>query len=126
MVRLSTHFKLSEFACHCGCHGHHNADIIIELRQLCVSLEEVRTFLGDNPITIVSGFRCKHWNDNVGGAKKSQHLVGKAADIRVKGTTADVVHSEMLQHAPSMGIKGIGKYPQFVHLDVRSGPPARW
>lgn len=34
------------------------------------------------PIVVTSGYRCEKLNKAVGGAKKSQHLYGQAADIR--------------------------------------------
>lgn len=33
------------------------------------------------PIYVNSGYRCRTLNDLVGGAKNSQHMVGRAADI---------------------------------------------
>lgn len=41
------------------------------------------------PIGVNSGYRCYTINQMVGGAKKSQHLSGKAADIRPIGRSFD-------------------------------------
>lgn len=41
------------------------------------------------PIGVNSGYRCYTLNQLVGGAKKSQHLSGKAADIRPIGRSFD-------------------------------------
>ena len=41
------------------------------------------------PIGVNSGYRCYTLNQMVGGAKKSQHLSGKAADIRPIGRSFD-------------------------------------
>ena len=43
-------------------------------------LDPVRSFYG-KPIYVNSGFRCESLNRVIGGAKNSQHLEGKAADI---------------------------------------------
>lgn len=42
-----------------------------------------------SPIGVNSGYRCYTLNQMVGGAKKSQHLSGKAADIRPIGRSFD-------------------------------------
>ena len=41
----------------------------------------------DRSIIITSGYRSQRVNELVGGSKTSQHLLGKAADIHVKGYT---------------------------------------
>lgn len=43
----------------------------------------------NKPVIITSGFRCHDLNcdDDVGGVWNSQHLIGKASDIYVKGYT---------------------------------------
>lgn len=43
-------------------------------------LDHIRSLYG-KPIYVNSGFRCPTLNKVVGGAKNSQHLEGKAADI---------------------------------------------
>lgn len=43
-------------------------------------LDPIRSLYG-KPIYVNSGFRCEALNKLVGGAKKSSHLEGKAADI---------------------------------------------
>ena len=44
-------------------------------------LDPLREAYG-KPIVVNSGYRCEKLNKLVGGAKKSQHLIGQAADIR--------------------------------------------
>lgn len=44
-------------------------------------LDPLREAYG-KPIVVNSGYRCEKLNKLVGGAKKSQHLTGQAADIR--------------------------------------------
>jgi len=43
-------------------------------------MEHVRSFLGGDPITITSWFRCKTLNEAIGGSKTSVHPEGLAID----------------------------------------------
>ena len=96
---------------------------------LCETLEVLRAALG-RPITILSGFRTAAYNRRIGGARASQHVEGRAADIVVKGLSATAVHAKLLElHAvgklPRLG--GLGAYHGFTHVDVRPGDRlARW
>lgn len=49
-------------------------------------LDPLREKLGV-PITITSGWRPHELNNKIGGSKTSQHLLGQAADIVVRGFT---------------------------------------
>ena len=83
-VRLSPHFKLSEFI-NLGKYPENIptmqdvANMTYGCHQL---LEPARLLVG--PIIVNSGFRCEAVNRQVGGVKNSQHLIGQAADIRPK------------------------------------------
>jgi uncharacterized protein YcbK (DUF882 family) len=57
----------------------------------------------------------------VGGARGSQHLYGRAADIVVKGVKPSVV----ADYCEAIGMGGIGRYTTFTHIDVRD-KKARW
>lgn len=119
MGDLSAHFSREEFDCMCGC-GAANVD-----QALIDGLEELRSLLAA-PITITSGVRCKRHNANVGGSPKSQHVLGKAADITVRGYTPEEIAAKA-KMVSRFRNGGIGVYPSrwFVHLDVRNGR-ARW
>jgi len=57
------------------------AEIIENLRALCVHvLQPLRDALG-TPVNLNSGYRCPSLNRSIGGAKNSQHMSGHAADI---------------------------------------------
>ncbi len=57
------------------------AEIIENLRALCVNvLQPLRDALG-TPVNLNSGYRCPSLNRAIGGAKNSQHMSGQAADI---------------------------------------------
>lgn len=121
MGDLSAHFSKKEFACKCGC-GFDTPD-----PKLVDALEDLRSRLGV-PLTINSACRCEKHNKSEGGSPKSQHLLGKAADIMVpSGHSVDSVafHAENIE---AFRKGGIGRYPHkgFVHLDVRTNGPSRW
>ena len=57
------------------------AEIIENLRALCVHvLQPLRDALG-TPVNINSGYRCPSLNKAINGSKNSQHMSGQAADI---------------------------------------------
>ena len=115
MGDLSQHFDSEEFACHCGCGAKTVNPTLIYL------LEEIRARIG-KPIHILSGVRCKKHNADVGGAPYSQHLLGNAADIQVKGLSSGQLHDIIENH---FIVGGMGLYNTFVHIDVRT-LKARW
>jgi uncharacterized protein YcbK (DUF882 family) len=88
-------------------------------RHLAHHLERLRTHRSDRPLFILSAYRTPAQNAAVGGASRSRHLVGEAADIPAGyATTAQ---------AAAAGFTGIGSRDGWaVHVDVRDGPPARW
>jgi hypothetical protein len=59
-------------------------DIAFALGNLAANLERVRLVLG-HPMMIDSGFRCLALNLAVGGAQKSAHMDGDAADFVCPG-----------------------------------------
>ena len=120
MSKLSENFDSSEFKCKC-CGGLPKGGMNPKLIEL---LQELRNKLGKS-ISITSGYRCEHHNHKVGGAKHSQHVLGTAADIRVAGMNAHEVHDYIASHF-NQRCKGLGKYKNFTHVDVREGASARW
>lgn len=91
------------------------------LKPLCLILEELRAALGGKPIQVTSGYRDPQYNRAIGGARRSQHMEGRAADIVVAGVSAEKVHETAL-HLHEEGyvkIGGLGRYPGFAHIDVR-------
>ena len=125
-MRLTEHFQLSEFRCKCGCGT--EKDFVEALTLTAQLLEGIRTHFYGAPITIISGVRCLKHNRTCGGAKKSQHLLGYAADIRVKGLTPQEVQKALsdTKLRVELGIKGLGSYASFTHVDRRVGRLATW
>ncbi len=115
-IYLSKNFKINEFACLDG------SDTVLIADTLVVLLQGIRDHFAAS-VTINSGYRTAARNAAVGGSKTSQHLLGTAADITVKG----VPHIEVAQYAEHLLGKsgGIGLYNTFVHVDVRAAR-SRW
>lgn len=113
-MRLSENFYRSEFACKCGC-GFDTVDV-----ALLDTLERIRRYFG-KPVTVNSGCRCEGYNKGIGESAKSQHILGRAADISVKG----VFPVDVADYAESIGVSGVGRYSSFTHIDSRNGS-ARW
>ena len=72
-------FNLNEFKCKCCKELPADAWMYVEHLVEKV-LDPVREMFG-KPIRVNSGYRCEKHNKKVGGAAKSQHLTGQAADI---------------------------------------------
>jgi uncharacterized protein YcbK (DUF882 family) len=89
-MKISRNFDLSEFACNDGTDV--PAEYLPNVITLAKNLQVLRDTL-KKPVTINSGYRSPDYNKKVGGASKSQHLVAKAADIRVPGLLAIEVYN---------------------------------
>ena len=105
---LSPHFKVKEFRCKDG-----SDTVIIDLK-LINYLELIRDNF-NKPVHVNSGYRTETYNRKIGGATKSQHLLGKAADISISG----IDPIEICRFAEELGMNGIGLYNNFAHVDVR-------
>lgn len=114
--KLSSNFKVKEFACTDG------SDPIFIDSELVNVLQKIRTHFGKS-VTITSAYRTPGKNKAVGGETYSQHLYGRAADIKVNGVTPKKVAAYAETLLKNKG--GIGIYSTFTHVDVRS-VKARW
>jgi len=115
-LKVAKHFNLSEFACPC-------CNLVMLHPKLLAKLMELRNTL-ERPVYITSGYRCPKYNQKVGGVANSYHLIGLAADIKVKDTNL----IELLGYAEEIDFAGIGLYEKknFLHLDVRPTKRSRW
>ena len=121
--RLAPNFTVREFRCRDG------SDVVMIDESLVMLLQCIREHFG-KPITITSGYRTAAHNAAVGGAKSSQHLLGRAADIQVAGVSVE----DVAAYAESLltGWGGVGRYPVkagrakgWVHVDTRPNK-SRW
>lgn len=89
---------------------------------LVEGLQAIRDALGA-PITVTSGYRYPALNGDVGGADSSQHMTGRAVDVKSAAATPlelarvaiDVLGRDI----------GLGLGANIVHVDLR-GEPASW
>lgn len=125
-VKITPHFDSAEFdqrAWSGGPRVEYPKDWIKDrLTPLCLALELIRTELGGKAISILSGYRSKAFNTSIGGARLSMHVAGRAADVRVSNVPAWKVHDVILRMSEQgliPAVRGLGRYPSFVHVDVR-------
>ena len=128
--QLSEHFYRDEFSCPCNC-GFDTVDA-----ELIRVLETTHSYFSDRyqtkaRIIINSGCRCQAHNSSIGGAARSVHMLGKAADIVIEVYLSGgwvIVHADDVSFYLNRTYTesyGIGRYYKFTHLDVRS-KYARW
>jgi uncharacterized protein YcbK (DUF882 family) len=101
-------------------------DVKDNIIKLAINLQTIRDAI-NKPIHITNAYRCESHNNAVGGVKSSQHLLGKAADIQVKGMKPKQVYDliENLIENGEVLQGGLGLYKTFIHLDIRR-TKARW
>ena len=96
------------------------AEVSIKLLEI---LDAVEDRFGAPRLLVLSGYRTPRFNREVpGAARRSLHMLGWAADIRVPGRT----HAEVAGFAAALAAGGVGHYEAagFVHLD--SGRARSW
>mgnify|MGYP003651344930 FL=1 len=116
---MTKNFSKEEFDCNDG--SEMNIAIYHNMVKVANQLQILRNYIG-KPITINSGYRSEEYNASIkGSSKKSQHVMGRAADITVKGMTPLAVHTtiELLIDKGDMLQGGLGLYDSFVHYDIR-------
>ncbi|MEV7975816.1 D-Ala-D-Ala carboxypeptidase family metallohydrolase [Streptomyces sp. NPDC086519] len=99
------------------------AQVKENVRRCMYKLEALRKKLGDQPITVNSGFRSIAHNAEIGGASDSMHLYGTAADLDVPG----VANKTVYQKAETCGFSGLETYTaDHQHVDSRADLGRAW
>jgi uncharacterized protein YcbK (DUF882 family) len=126
-MKLTNNFNKTEFDCKCGCKM--PEEVLSNAKLLAIQLQLIRDH-SNAPIQINSAYRCPSHNKAIGGVSNSQHTLGRAADIVVKGQTPDDT-VEMIEDMLAdeclfpFHLGGIGRYNTFTHVDIRTNY-ARW
>lgn len=116
----SEHLSWKELDCHDGTAYPRRFIDDGRVFQLADVFERIRELIGNKPITILSAYRTPTWNKKIGGAKASQHMQGRALDLKTpKGYTTIQFYKLIKANCDRFGIHGIGLYPTFVHIDIR-------
>ena len=123
-MKLTENFNREEFDCADG--SEMPIEVQLNIAELAIQLEIIRSHFNAQ-ITINSAYRSPEHNRKIGSNDSSQHILGKAADIVVKGVAPDDVY-DAIEFLISEGLVkegGLGRYNTFTHYDIR-GTRARW
>ncbi|MDR1515495.1 MAG: peptidase M15 [Synergistaceae bacterium] len=109
-IRISPHFKLREFQCRC-------CGLVKLSPRLLQMLEELREE-AEIPLVVTSGYRCPAHNRRVGGAPRSLHVEGCAADI----LAAPEAQKRLFAMAKSVGFSQVicGGFKKYLHLGYKN------
>ena len=120
VLRKLRQFTSSDFDCKCP-----RLDCIATLidDDLILGLRTLWEVAG--PFKVNCGYRCKGHNKEVGGAPRSCHVLGKAADVSSLKGYSGYSMANYAEAVPAFERSGIGIYLHFVHVDTR-GEKARW
>ena len=123
-MQITENFNVKEFECNCGCEM--PDDVYLNTLSLADQLQVLRDALS-TPIHLTNAYRCVTHNKAIGGAKNSQHLLGKAADIQVAGIDPRDLYNTIRTFIEEgiMTEGGLGLYNNFVHYDIIE-TKARW
>jgi len=127
-MRITPHFTLEEMtasqvAAREGLDNTPSAEAVGNLLLLCQALEQVRGLFGQ-PVLISSGYRCAALNARVGGASRSQHVSGLAADFTVRGLSPREV-ARRISESDVVFDQLILEFDNWVHLSVTTSTPRR-
>lgn len=109
-TKIAPNFSAREFDCQGrGCCSTTPID-----EKLVEYLQQIRNHFG-KPVYLTA-YRCKTHNARTpNAANNSRHIYGQAADFHIDGVSPE----EIAKYAESIGVKGIGLYDTFVHIDTR-------
>lgn len=126
-VQLTSNFNTTELACKCkreDCKTQRISMTLLKhvqtLRDLCGALK------------ITSAYRCEAHNKAIGGSPRSQHVLGRAIDLKPAGDFLAPKPKDALAKLKKQAVdldifNGLGlSYEKFLHLDCREGKKAKW
>jgi hypothetical protein len=99
------------------------AELELELQERAIYLLNAARSVGV-PLIVISGVRSQERNREVGGATRSQHLLGRAVDVAVLGYRIDEIPtwwwSALGQYGEALGLRWGGRFnpPDLNHFDL--------
>ncbi len=128
----SVHLSWSELSCKDRGRTPYPLVFIRDGRAATLSalFEQVRSLLGGQPLTVLSGYRTPEHNRKIGGSPDSQHVQGRALDVAhptlLPRQVVDLVKQAKAAGAlPLLGGLGLYEKAGFVHIDTRPVPTGR-
>jgi len=116
--KISPHFYMNEVACRDRNRTLPTGAALASAERVAELMERIRQFFGNLPITVNSWYRTPEYNKQVGGAKNSQHVLGRAVDFTVEGIKPAEVQKCLSAVVKELGIGGLGCYDRFTHVDI--------
>lgn len=126
MTGPSAHLSWSELACKDGT-PYPEALRSTRAVDLAALFEAIRALCGGQPLTVSSAYRSPAHNRKIGGAPDSQHMQGRALDLKPPaGMTVPEFYERIWQARDSLPkLGGIARYRTFVHVDTRPRAPGQ-
>mgnify|MGYP002622623783 FL=1 len=121
MATDTKNFRVSEFACHCGC-GYNNID-----QRVINMAQTIREALGV-PVKVNSGCRCVKHNAKVGGVKNSKHTKGLAADLSCSLGAVKMFETVKKLHSEGKlpNLDYCIRYRSWIHIDCGGKRKSLW
>ena len=121
MAQDTKNFKVSEFACKCGCGKSDIDQRIMNMAQV------IRDELGV-PVRVNSGCRCEKHNVRSGGVKSSKHTKGLAADLSCSLGAVKMWDAVKKLHAEGKlpDLDYCIRYKTFIHIDCGGKRKSLW
>lgn len=121
MAKDTKNFRVSEFACKCGCGKDDIDQRVMDMAQV------IRDELGV-PVKVNSGCRCPGHNAKVSGVKGSKHTKGLAADLSCSLGSAKMFEAVKKLHAEGKlpALDYCIKYKTFIHIDCGGKRKSLW
>lgn len=91
--------------------------IVSNIIKTAQKMDELREFFGA-PLFISSWYRPAKYNDMIGGAKKSQHVLGLAVDFTVKGLISENARLMLKPNLEKFNIRCEALNTVHVHIDL--------
>lgn len=104
--------------CPCGCNAFIYDKTFMKRIQILRDIVDLPFYLDQSG---GSFYRCRLYQESIGGVKNSQHLLGRAMDISTHGWGGSTRHF-IIEQAMHLDLS-MGIYSSFIHLDLRRGTP---